>query len=263
MRLTALIAVGLLTVSAPALAQERAPAPVPVEEWSQQRVIAMGGAIFRQDQASSVATDALLAHLNGAPPPSGLAGWIVVEQGRDQLVRFVRMDGDVVRPAFDIPVRSGRAGAVTPVVTGELDATEQAQFRARLTAANNIGRLRCSQQLNAVVLDDPDSDEWLVWLLTSTTDANIVPMGGNYRFRISADGSSVIRGDMLSNSCLPMPKAGPDGQQPVALTVSQIVSNGPVETHVFLSLQNRMPIYVVAGDKLFEVNGARIRDVRR
>ncbi|WP_420478623.1 hypothetical protein [Brevundimonas sp. FT23028] len=266
MRIAALVAAALLTglaAVAPAHAQERAPDPIPVEEWSQARVIAMGQAIFRRDQAAAVATDALLAHLNGRQPPAGLAGWIVVDQGPDLLVRFVRLEADSVRPAFDIPVRNGRAGAVSPVETGTLSATELAQFRARTTAASNIGRLRCSRQLNAVVLDDPDSDEWLVWLLTATTDANVVPMGGHYRFRISADGSTVIRRDMLTNSCLSLRKADADGRQVVALSMSQIVSSGPVETHVFLSLQNRMPIFVAAGDGLFEVNGAAIRDVRR
>lgn len=264
MRIAALLVAALLTGPATAaLAQDRPPPPVPVEEWSQRRVTTLGEAIFRQDQAAQVATDTLLAHLNGSPLPPGFAGWIVVDQGRDQLVRFIRMDGEIARPAFDVPVRGGRAGALTAVESGELSPSEQAQFRARLTAANNIGRLRCSPQMNAVVLNDPDSDEWLVWLLTSTNDANIVPMGGHYRFRISADGASVVRRDMLSNSCLPMSRAAPNGGQAVALTTNQIVSNGPVETHVFLSLLNRMPIYIAADNKLFEVNGARIREVRR
>lgn len=260
---TLLTAMVLAGFALPAPAQDRAPDPIPIEEWSQSRVSAMGQAIFRQDQAASVATDALIAHLNGGQPPAGFAGWIVVEQGRDQLVRFVRQDGEAIVPVYDIPVRDGRAGAVIDVEAGELGAVELAQFRARLTAAANIGRLRCSPQLNAVVLDDPDSDEWLVWLLTSTNDANVVPMGGHYRFRISADGASLVRRDMLSNSCISMSTTGPNGARPAALTVSQIVSRGPVETHVFLSLQTRLPIYVAADGKVFEVNGARIREVRR
>lgn len=264
MRIATLLAATILAgFAAPAFAQERAPDPVPIEEWSHARIAAMGQALFRQDRAAWVATDALLVHLNGRQPPEGFAGWIVVEQGENQLVRFVRMDGEAVRPVYDIAVREGRAGAVAEVADGELSGPELAQFRARLTAASNIGRLRCSPQLNAVVLDDPESDGWLVWLLTSTNDANVVPMGGHYRFRISADGSIVEQRDMLSNSCIAMSKAAPNGGRAAALTVSQIVSRGPVETHVFLSLQNGLPIYVAAGDKLFEVNGARIREVRR
>jgi hypothetical protein len=258
----AFVAATLLGASIPsAQAQERAPDPVPIEEWSPERVGAMGQAIFDQDRAAWVATDALLAHVNGAPP-GDLRGWIVIKDGQDQRVRFVRMDGETLKPGWDVVVRQGRAGPVETVTDGELTAVEQAQFRARTTAAENIGRLRCSRQLNAVVLDDPDSDGWLVWLLTATTEANMVPMGGHYRFRISADGASVVRRDMLSNSCLNMPRPRPDTRgEPAALVVSQIVSGGPVETHVFLSLQNRLPIYVMAGQQLFEVAGPTIRKV--
>ncbi len=267
MRIAAILAAGVLTGTLalpPSLqAQDRAPEPVRIEEWSQARVTEMGAAIFEQDRAAWVATDALLAHLNGAAP-AGLRGWIVVKDGADQRVRFVRMDGETLKPGWDILVRDGRAGPVDVVTDGELTVVEQAQFRARTTAAENIGRLRCSPQLNAVVLDDPQSDGWLVWLLTSTSDAGVIPMGGHYRFQISADGASVVRRDMLSNSCLNMPRPRADDRgEPAAVVVSQIVSDGPVETHVFLSMQNRLPVYVVAGDNLFEVNGPRIRKVEQ
>lgn len=264
MRIVAAVAaVTLLGAAVPsAWAQERAPDPVPIEEWSPERVGAMGLAIFEQDRAAWVATDAMLAHLNGTIP-SDLRGWIVVKDGENQRVRFVRMDGETLKPGWDIVVRQGRAGAVEVVADGALTAAEQAQFRARTTAIQNIGRLRCSPQLNVVVLDDPDSDGWLVWLLTATTDADIVPVGGHYRFRISADGLTVMRRDMLSNSCLNMSKPQADGGEPAAMVVSQIVSGGPVETHVFLSIQNQMPIYVMAGDQLFEVAGPDISKVDR
>jgi hypothetical protein len=157
-------------------------------------------------------------------------------------------------------VTGDRAGKVEPATDPALTESESAQFAARQTAAANPGPLRCSATANSVVLKDPDSDGWLVWILTSTTDAGIVPVGGHYRYRISADGKTVLHRDQLSNGCLNMPKQqGPNGQ-PAAMVVSQIVSAGPVETHVFLSLQNRIPIYVSAGDKLFAVDGARIRD---
>lgn len=262
MRTATLLAAALLgAVATPALAQ-RAPDPIPVEAWSLEKISAMGQAIYRQDVAAWVSTDALLAHLNGRQPPADMVGWIVVDKGDSQLVRYLRDDSGTLKSAFDVVVRDGRAGPVE-VVDEPLADIEKAQFLARATAIQNIGRLRCSQQLNTVVLDDPDSDGWLVWLLTSTSDANIVPMGGHYRFRISADGSTMLRRDMLSNGCLNMPRqqGGADGSQPAALVVSQIVSETPVETHVFLSLQNRLPIFVMARGQGFEVSGAEIRKI--
>lgn len=263
MRIAELLAAALLAGSFAPVAAQTNPDPVPIEAWSTAKVSAMGEAIYRQDVAAWVSTDALIAHLNGGQPPAGMLGWIVVDEGRAQRVRYVRDDGGTLKAAFDVVVRDGRAGPVE-VVDEVLSGTERAQFHARTTAARNIGRLRCSPQLNAVVLDDPDSDGWLVWLLTSTSDANVVPVGGHYRFRISADGSTVLRRDMLSNSCLNMPRPQAEGgREPVGLVVSQIVSDGPVETHVFLSMQTRLSIYVVAGDQMYEVAGARIRKVDR
>lgn len=263
MRIAILAAAALLLGGLPSAGSaQSAPDPVPIEEWSLEKISAMGREIYRHDVAAWVATDALLDRLRETPPPPGMRGWIVVDEGDDLVVRFIRQDGDTLKSAFDIGVIDGEAGAVAPV-DDELSPTEKASFLARQTAIDNIGRLRCSQQLNTVVLDDPDSDGWLVWLLTSTTDANVVPMGGHYRFRISGDGSTVLRRDMLSNSCLNMPRAEADDQgEPVGMAVSQIVSRGPVETHFFLSMQNRLPIYVIAGEgQIFEVDGPSIRKI--
>lgn len=262
MRLAVLAAVALLGgFSAPAAAQNApGPTPIPVEAWSLEKVSAMGAAIYRQDVAAWVSTDALIAHLNGGQPPAGMAGWIVVDHGDSQTVRYVRNDGGTMKSAYDIVVRDGQAGAVQ-AVDEPLSNTEKAQFLARATAIQNIGLLRCSQQLNTVVLDDPDSDGWLVWLLTSTTDSNIIPIGGHYRFRISADGSTVLRRDMLSNGCMNMPRQSASQGEPEAIGVTQLVSDTPVETHVFLSLQNRLPIYVMTRDQAYEVSGAEIRKV--
>lgn len=262
MRIVAIVAAILLGgASTPSFAQR---APTPIEEWSLEKVSAMGGAIYRHDVAAWVATDALLDHLAGAPPPPGTAGWIVVDRADSQLVRFVRDDAGTLKSAFDVIVRGGRAGAVEVGPDVPLSMEEQASFRARRTAIENIGRLRCSQNLNTVVLEDPDSDGWLVWLLTATTDADIVPMGGHYRFRISADGSTVLRRDMLTNSCLNMQRQ-PSGDEEhlVALGVTHMVSNGPVETHVFLSLQNRIPILVATDRAIFRIDGADISETRR
>lgn len=260
----ALLTLGSELMTGPADALTRVaddmPAPIPIEEWSLAKVSRMGLEIYRYDRAAWMASDVLMA----APDKSAfsaLRGWIVVPDGDALKVRFIAEGDDgVLRAGWDVRVDNRGAGPLTAAPDEPLPADQLAMFKARQTAGSNIGRLRCSQRLNTVVVKDPDSDGWLVWLLTSTTDANIVPIGGHYRFTISADGASVVRRDMLSNSCLPMPKPASSGGQPAGLGVTQIVSSGPVETHVFLSIQNRLPIYVSAGDRLFAVEGDRIRD---
>lgn len=260
MRIAAIAAAALLGALAGSAFAQSAPDPVPIEEWSLEKVSAMGQAIYRQDIAAWVSTDALLAHLAGAPPPPGMAGWIVIDGGDSQRVRYLRRDGDDLKAAFDVIVQNGRAGPVQ-VVDELLSEAEKAQFRARTTAAENIGRLRCSQQMNTVVLDDPDSDGWLVWLLTPMPDGGEIPIGGHYRFRISADGGTVLRRDQLSNTCF-FADPPPEGQRENAmLFYTQIVSKGPVETQVFLSIQNQVTLVIVAGDRFYSVGGARIADI--
>jgi len=260
MRIVVAIASLVAALASPAFGQERAPEPVPIEEWSTDKVSAMGEAIYRQDVAAWVSTDAVMAHLAGDQMPAGMAGWIVVEAGDDQRVRYVRRDeAGVLKSAFDVVVRDGRAGAVE-VVDEVLSESEQAHFKARQTAIDNIGPLRCSQKLNTVVLDDPDSDGWLVWLLTPTPESRAIPVGGHYRFRISADGGRVLRRDQLSNGCMFAEMPPGDVQDPM-LFYTQIVSQGPVETHVFLSIQNQLTLVIMAGDRYFSVGGARIADI--
>ncbi|AYG95204.1 hypothetical protein D8I30_08440 [Brevundimonas naejangsanensis] len=204
----------------------------------------------------------LLAHLGGATD-HGLIGWIVVEQGDAQLVRFVRGDPAAPRPGYDILVdKTGRPGPAVKSKDVVLPDDQIARYLARATALANIGALRCTASFNPVVLDDPDGDGWLVWLLAATNDVDVVPMGGHYRFHLTADGRTVEKREQLSSGCLNMDrrKAGQSGQ-PAALFTTVLVASQPLEVHVFLSLLNRLPIYVGAGDKIWSVEGAAIREI--
>lgn len=259
MRIAAAFA-ALALFAAPVAAQEAVPQ---IETWPIEKIVAMGQEIQNQDVAAWVATDVLLAHLAGGDPGT-LAGWIVVPDRDAYLVRFIQQDGEALSAGFDMRVVNGVSGPAVDVRGQTLSESEKARFRARQTAAANIGPLRCSRNMNSVVAKDPDGDGWLVWLLTSTTQAGIIPVGGHYRYRVSEDGRTVVRRDQLSTGCLNMDRneAGPQGQVS-ALTVTTLVSDRPNETHVFLSLQNRIPIYIGAGEALYEVNGARITKVER
>ena len=248
---------GLAAALAAPLAQAQTPVPQ-VEAWPLEKTAAIGSAIYLQDRAAARATDALLASSNGTPP-QGLIGWIVIPKNQGHLVRFLTGDTSNPSAAFDISVDAdGRAGRVTAASDPTLPPEQRAQFHARLTAGTNLttSDLRCAARYNAVMLDDPDSDGWLVWLLASTTEPTVVPMGGHYRFHISADGKTVLKREQLSTSCLNLEKPA----NSVALTTSIVVAAQPLEVHVFLSLYARIPIYAVAGGKLWSFQGASITD---
>lgn len=261
MRPALLSVLAALTATSVVNAQDRAPPPVAIEEWAQAKVTSLGREIYIQDTAAWVATDALVAALSDDEEAT-IRGWVVLGEGATRTVRFLKADGDSAAPGWDVVVTEGEAAAPTPPSETELAGETLARFQARRTAAANIGALRCGRY-NSVVARDPDSDGWLVWLLASSPAQGVMPVGGHYRFHVSADGRTVVRRDPLSNGCLNMatnPPPGPQGQ-PAAIVLSQIVSAGPVETHVFLSLQYRKQIYVAAGERLFAVRDDRIREV--
>ena len=248
-------------IASTASAQE-APQPPPtsqVEVWSIEKTASLGRTIFLNDRAATRASDALLAHFNGTLP-EGMVGWIVIPQNDNLLVRFLIGDRLFPSAGYDVLVDAqGRAGTVTPAAQPALTPSELTQFRARITAGSSFDRsdLLCAPRYNAVELYDPETGGWLVWLLASSTDPSIVPMGGHYRFRISPDGQTILKREALSASCLDITKRPQD----VALLASAIDTPRPTEVHVFLSLSANLPIYASAGDRFWMINGASLEDI--
>ncbi|MBN8528351.1 MAG: hypothetical protein J0M36_03850 [Caulobacterales bacterium] len=229
-----------------------------IESWSQAKVIAMGREIYRQDRAAWLATDALLAALSQAEL-ADVRGWIVVPTSTGDLVRFLAADDAGVRARWDIIVGVDSAGPVVAAPSPDLSADEIGRWTARQTAIANMSSLRCGPKMNSVVARDPDSDGWIVWLLTATTESGVIPLGGHQRFRISADGRTVLSRENLSVGCLNMqPPAEAD--EGAIVFVTHLVSDGPVETHIFLSIQNQIPIAVGVKDRVFIVLGDQIEE---
>jgi hypothetical protein len=113
-----------------------------------------------------------------------------------------------------------------------------------------------------VVLDDPDGSGFLVYALAQSKHQ--IVLGGHFRVTISADGRKAKRVDALSNTLLisPPPTKGSEGQKPIGITMSQVVSNRPLETGVYLSLHDKVIVFVgmmdgkvwsFIGDKIYEL----------
>lgn len=113
---------------------------------------------------------------------------------------------------------------------------------------------------NSIVIEDPSGPGWLVYWLAATAQAGVIPVGGHYRFTVSADGTTVERADRLSLSCLAIDRRSvPAGAETAAVFVTHLVSDTPVETHVFLSLLHDVPFAVgTAPDTIWFVDGGKI-----
>ena len=267
MRIATVLAAVAMAIASPAMAQSASaqiapdvlPPPAPIEEWPLDKVSRIGAEMYRLDSAAWLATDALLAAIT-EDEAGTIRGWLIAPVEDGLRVRFYRQGEPDPVPGWDVVMKGRVAGPVIPAPAAVLAPEELAQARALATARANVGRLRCSAHLNTVIMDDPDSDGWLVWLLTPMPQNRAIPLGGHYRFRISADGGEVLRRDQLSNSCF-FADRPPASQRDAMLFYTQIVSRGPVETQVFLSIQNQMTLVIMAGDRYFSVGGARIADI--
>ena len=258
-----LLLFAVLSLVAHVHAQTGSTPATPIRAFDVPTVERLGAAIYRHDVAAARATDALLLVVPD-PGGAGVRGWVVNELSGGERVRFVRVGAAGPEAAYDVDVRPGAKPLVSTPTDRALTAPELAAFAARETAARAVGPV-CRSGYNTVVLPDPDGEGLLVWLLAPSPAAGVIPVGGHYRFTISANGRTVERRDALFSTCLTLdPSQGvPKGASPVAALTSHVVSSTPVETHVFLQRLYGTSLYVAAGDRVWAVERGRVRQVRQ
>lgn len=111
-----------------------------------------------------------------------------------------------------------------------------------------------SQSINPLVVPGP-AGKIAVYLLAATTVPNVAVFGRHYRALVSADGARVETMTPLSKGVLEMPLHAPNGSTLTALFVTHLVTDYPLETHVFTSLLTRLPVYVSTKRGLWLVDG--------
>ncbi len=246
---------------APSANQTVAPAEQelpPIREFDLETIAALGRELYRQDQLAWVATDVLEDEV-GFPiyRNEGGCGWVVETGGAEPVVRFLRKKGDRIEAAYDIRFPERAKPVLVEPADRTLTARQLARHAARATALVPFSegryplcQLRRGNHYNYAVLDEPGSDGFLVYLLRPKEGNHLVPMGGHYRVTVSADGKTLKQVDALSRSCLTMDRNReiPEGGKLVTMCMSHIVSATPVETQVFLSLQEKLPFCVITPD---------------
>ncbi|TAJ70335.1 MAG: hypothetical protein EPO51_17515 [Phenylobacterium sp.] len=255
-----LVALALILTSPAAAADAPPPVRAPIREFPIATVEKLGRAMARQDVAAWVATDALRPQL-ADPAAAGLRGWIVEDTPTGQRVRFLRDIGRGLEAGYDIDVTPDPKTKVSEPADRTLSAEEKANFAAWTTATAAMkGRPVCRTGYNHIVLKDPERDGWLVWLLAPMPELGAIPIGGHYRFSVTADGKTVTALDALTASCMVMPKPDAKAGNAVAAFVTHVVSPTPLETHVFLQLQSRQALIVGAGDHAWLIVDGQIED---
>ncbi len=238
----------VLCVQAGALAQEK-----PAESSAESKVdlaaiTARGRALYAYDQAAWHGTDAIFAL---KPDTKGLAhyicnetpsGWVVVfpkwNEAHDQLLVMYEArekDGKFVARKLDTP-----AAADSELVGKE---------RALELAINDFPKP--NRPYNTAILSGPDGNLF-VYLYPGQTKTNVWPIGGDFRYTISADGKTIVERRKLHNAILDMEMR--ENQKGGYHT--HAISDVPEDTDVLYVLNRKpsMPEFVGTSTQIFEID---------
>lgn len=263
------ISIGLCAIAPHARAQ-LLPA-TQVEDASKLRAAEnLGLRIYRHDRAAGLATDALMAKRKFRKDKR-VGGWLT--EAREDAIRVTFVDpksSDMPHAIFEIDVRDG-ATKTDDVVAIEpprpLSATQLGAWHARATVLKSDFNA-CSSSYNSVILPSADSGSpgWSVFLLPATSDSNVVPFGGTYRFETDADGGTVKSTRAYTKSCIAFPRERvPKGATPVGLYVTHLLDPIPTEAHVLLNYTTGQPVYVMTtgNDGFWKIDRGRIEAVEK
>lgn len=233
-----------------------------IQELPLPTIIALGKELYKRDQIASVATDALLA----AKPEARsvpVRGWITHSENDVPRVYFIQERDSKFSLAYTVTFQEKAAPTIEDHKGADLPEAVARRFSARQAALAAIPRFM-AKKYNFEVLDAPTGGGFIVYALAATQNPQEVVAGGHYRVTVAADGK-VQHVDALSRSFLvfqkPEPAASKD-KEVVGLTLSHIVSSTPVETHVFLSLLHKSPLYVLTpGKEIWKVSDGEISKI--
>ena len=231
------------------------------QDFPEALVPSLGKQIYEQDQRVNTATE--MARARGIDfAKEQVRGWIVVRDRAAERVRFMREENGGVVNAFEVAFVAGAVPQFQRLGGERLTEAEEGQFRARLRAISGIVQ-QCSALYGFAILDHPQIDAFLIYAVAKPTEPGSVVVGGHYRFVVSRDGQRGISAERLYRNCLTLPANASAGKQTEGVAITNLASERPLETHVYLSLLHRLPLFVATADGTrWTVDGLRVDPVR-
>ena len=98
----------------------------------------------------------------------------------------------------------------------------------------------------------------LVELLAGTTEPGTVVLGKHFRVIVSADGRRVESVMPLSKDAVVLKTRDAEGKKVVAMYAIHLLTDYPLETHVFASLAAKLPLYLRTSRGTWLVDGGSI-----
>ena len=217
-------------------------------------VTARGRALYEYDQAAWHATDALKA---ADPTKQSLGRYIARKSDAGWTVAFGHLNDQ--RDGFLVAYEATQ-GATAQEFTVKKFEPPRTDTSFYLAAARAIeialqdfrGERR---PYNIAVLPAP-SNQLYVYVVPAQTDANVYPLGGDARYLVSSDGSTIVEKRQLHKTIIENRGELPKGTTPAASFHTHILSDVPEDTDVFFVLTRKpaMPEFVgTRNKKLYEI----------
>ncbi|HEU4670095.1 MAG TPA: hypothetical protein VFR91_05285 [Dyella sp.] len=213
----------------------------------------VGRAIYLNDRAASVATDAALK-LEAFRHEKRVRGWITRARGGTVTVTFVD-DTPAALYRATVSDAGELVGKVEAYATPQPLTAFEAGAAAARKAALGVKIQPCSDRYNTVVLPLGSAPEgkWLVYLLPGTTRQGVVPIGGTYRIDVDHGAAVAQRG--FTRSCIVLQ----DDPRAVGLMITHLLDPTPTEVHVFWSLWAHKDLYVATDGATWAIHDGHIR----
>lgn len=233
---------------------------------------AFGWKLRRYDQAAWHATDALFKDI-GVQEIENPRGYVVVPRATDTMldtVFVVEREGELRQYARYVVdggsvVSGGVIEGSLPLLTG----VALEMFAARgpaLDAMRTQDYRLCSERSpNTLVLPPDENGAMAFFMLTSTTQTDIYPIGGHYRADVRGDGT-VASTRRYTNTCYDLPLTVaelPDAKQ-ARPGISYVLGDAPSEIHAFASYHFPQGMYVIttSNSKLWLIEQGKISLVK-
>ena len=258
----------LLIAAAPSALVAPAAAQTADEQRQLDWAVERGRLLYALDRAAWVGTDDMREHVPEAQQ-RGLAGYVVDRDSDGFLTIFYAREGDRLVAAYRGRIGAGGVAGREVFPPGQRPELTPSQRRLAM-ALEQLGsaspRLEmCSRSRPNVAIIPPETPDGPIdlYVMTPQTETDSLPVGGHHRITLDAQGRITAQ-RRFTNSCIALSIAATPGQgRPEGLVITHLLDPVPTEIHVFTALAAGVPLYVSAGQSVWEVNGEGIRFVSR
>jgi len=223
----------------------------------------LGEEIYKQDIAAWVTTDDLLAYMenNEDFAAGNLGGWLSYADGNNYKTVFVSKDKENPKAVYEATSKNKKVKK-SRSVDRNLTKREAGLWRARnLMLTQDFDVCTEYTPYNSIVIEKDDGSGYFGYLFASTKKSNLIVLGRHYRFDINKDATKVSGVHAFTNSCFALPiQTGPNGEKPVGLVASHLVTDYPQEHHVFANLMWDIDLFITVGEggSIWQVSDGQI-----